>query len=156
MKKIIFIFFFFLPISQAFGKWTLISSLNPNRSSYVSENNSYLTVSTSESKENNNTHYVDANLMREIEKAKKESLPYIGIKNWKASKYKIKRDKNNILKISFNGSYIYDDQLTFFTEIHFYKNKKNLKFLLSNTNKNKLNRDMKKFSISHFRKKYEF
>ena len=91
----------------------------------------------------------------EIEKKKEKMLAIIGVTNWQVSKRNIIRHKDYV-ELNFSGSYRNrKGENIFFVENHYYKPRSKIQFLITNSNKEKLEKDLKENSFEKIKKAHE-
>ena len=100
---------------------------------------------------------ISASLIKQTAKDKKKMLAIIGITNWTIKHSKIKKEKGNVVVARLSGNYNDPNgELVHFTEYHYYRSKRKLQILLTNSNKNKLQQDAQSSRLQKFRKQYGF
>lgn len=159
-KLFLYLLFFSMPlICQA--NWSLKKEYR-DTSIYVSPDSTRLTLNFKSMQKPIELDKVNSSLIQETTKDKKKMLAIIGITNWiiKDSRVERKKKKGNVVfEVLVRLSGHYNDpngELVHFTEYHYYRSKNKLQMLLTNPNKNKLQKDARLSRLRKFRRQYGF
>ena len=143
-----FIVFFSEP---SFAAWTLRRSYN-DVSIYTSENSTRLSVNYSPTKKKQKRF--TKKLLKRVKKEKERMLQIIGVTDWQIDRQDLNVE-NGVTSIVMTGSYVDSSQdRVYFTEYHYYSDSKKLQILLTNNNKDSLERDARRSNVQEFRRRY--
>ena len=80
-----------------------------------------------------------------------------GIKNWEVNRYNVTKEREDISRVTLEGSYIDPkERRIYFLEYHYYSSKKMLQILLTHESKSELNKDSGLSKVRKFKKQYGF
>lgn len=121
---------------------------------YTLPNQTRLTVRVSESKAD--PADITDKTLQEIQNRKREMLSLFNMTDWKVDKSHIKT-KKRVTRAIMSGAYEDSSgQKTYWKEFHDYRQGRKLQMLLTNTDKQALNKDSRLSQIKKTKQKYEF